>query len=335
MNIIQPQLGILSGPYSLHGFPLLASLEPFRNWILLISVHSAKKIYLVLQLRGFILILSHLNSTQREMTPEQQQQTGRDQRPKEHCRIHPVASQFHVILGGNASTGAHTSDFPVFLWIALPCPWHQAWRSPPWWNLPTGWAVKSTLQLGCPSTAAKNNRDNRWRESWDVEPNVPQASFVFSVRGNFSMQLQPWSTRGAGKDLSSPSHPESFPGCANSDSLWGCWSSPLRAEGGEQLKLRFLKSLRNPFSPSINAEICHCLAGESLVIHNSLHPLIINNYTKNFQFCLKFVVNSVFFCCFMHFCCWYQYPSGSILGMDWQKHLLHVLISSLCLSLVG
>lgn len=28
MNIIQPQSGILSGPYSLHGFPLLASLEP-------------------------------------------------------------------------------------------------------------------------------------------------------------------------------------------------------------------------------------------------------------------------------------------------------------------
>lgn len=36
-----------------------------------------------------------------------------------------------------------------------------------------------------PSTAAKNNRDNRWRESWDVEPSAPQAPFVFSVRGIF------------------------------------------------------------------------------------------------------------------------------------------------------
>lgn len=36
----------------------------------------------------------------------------------------------------------------------------------------------------------------------------------FSVRGNFSMQFQPWSTRGAGNDLSSPFHPKSFPDCA-------------------------------------------------------------------------------------------------------------------------
>lgn len=46
-----------------------------------------------------------------------------------------------------------------------------------------------------------------------MEPNVPQASFVFSLREDFSMQFQPWNAPGAGNDLSSPFHPKSFPDC--------------------------------------------------------------------------------------------------------------------------
>lgn len=110
--------------------------------------------------------------------------TGRDQRHKQHCRTRPVMNST-LSWEGMPLQGLTALIFLFFLWIAFPCPWHQARRNPLWWNLPTGWAVKSTLQPGSPSTAAKNNRDNRWRESWDVEANVPQASFVFSVRGNF------------------------------------------------------------------------------------------------------------------------------------------------------
>lgn len=148
------------------------------------SVHRAKNLLWSSALGFYSHFKSFFDSVQREMTPEQQQQDW-ERSETQTALQNSSCDEFHIILGGNATTGAHSSDFPVFLWIALPCPWHQARRNPPWWNLPTGWAVKSTLQPGSPSTAAKNNRDNRWRESWDVEANVPQASFVFSVRGNF------------------------------------------------------------------------------------------------------------------------------------------------------
>lgn len=82
MNIIQPQLGILSGPYSLHGFSLLASLDIFKNWISLISVRSAKNLPWP-SAQGFH---SHFKPFFAYLTiskgkwPQSSSRTGRDQR---------------------------------------------------------------------------------------------------------------------------------------------------------------------------------------------------------------------------------------------------------------
>lgn len=198
------------------------------------------------------------------MTPKQQQNWERsDISPAEFILWFPSHSS---TLSWEGQQGLTPLLFLFSYGLHFPAHDTRHGRNPPWWNLPTGWAVKSTLQLGSPSTAAKNNRDNRCGESWDVKPNVPQASFVFSVRGSvcfhaipalehswgcewlvqsfssqeFSWLCKPWLTLGMLKFTTFGTE------------SWG-WVT-VQAEVLVPLKL-----LGNFFSPSLPAEICHCL----------------------------------------------------------------------------
>lgn len=130
MNMSQPQSGILSGPYSLRGFPLLPSLNPLTNWISLMSVHRAKNLPWSSAL-GFYFHFKPFFAYFIVSKGKWPQSSSRERSEAQTALQNSPCDEFHTILGGNAPTGAHSSDFPVSLRIALPWPWHQAGRKPP------------------------------------------------------------------------------------------------------------------------------------------------------------------------------------------------------------